>query len=213
MHVRPLLNDLLGVRRLYNRIRAAVPDRDLWPRAMMLRCRSHAVTEGARREMTIGEHCFESFIDIFGAPIGKPSNDSSARKSPWIGCYHYDRHGAASRQAGHEYLLWVGAEFADGVFDNLMNRKRFAVTPCCVLRQKPGEAVLRVVSELLLRINNQKTQSIGKRGPPGAVIVRIGVLAATMQGDNHGGPDRQVFGCVCQHAQVARVRSKIRDGL
>ena len=104
--------------------------------------------------MTIGEHRFESFIDIFGGLIGKPGNDSSPGKSLWIGCQHYDRHRAASRQAGHEYLLSVGAEFPDGVFDHLMNRKRFAITPCCVTRQKPGEAILRVVRELLFRINN-----------------------------------------------------------
>src|SRR5205807_9840591 len=126
-------------------------------------CCPHAITEGLRGMSFLREHGFESLLNVPGAAVGQSGNNGPAGKKFGVCREHNRSHGAAGREAGHEYFASVGTTRPNGVVDHLLNRKRLAVPARDVARQKPRKATLGIVDVLLLRINNCETEADGMR--------------------------------------------------
>src|SRR5262249_2770287 len=77
-----------------------------------------------------------------------------------------------------------------------------------VARQKPGKTILRIVSGLLLRIDDGEAEAVGERRPAGAVVILVGGLGAAMQRDDQWRLRRQVFGSIREHTKVAGICTK-----
>src|SRR5207248_9238180 len=93
----------------------------------MSRCRPHAIAQRVRAMYLIREHGLKSFVDVAGAAIGQSGNNGAASKNLRV-CYEHNRsHGAASREAGHEYFPGVRSKCLDGALDHLPYRKRLTV--------------------------------------------------------------------------------------
>ena len=184
MDIDPLADDVFGIGGLHDRIGGAVPDRYFRPRPAMAGCRPHAIAERMRGRRLLREHRFERLLGGPRAAIRKSGNDGAAGKNLRISGQHDRSHGAAGGEAGHEHPASVNAESRDGMLDHLTDRKRLALVACNVARQEPGETILRIVGRLLLRIENRKSEAIGKRPPAGPGVVLRGALAAAVQRDD-----------------------------
>src|SRR5262249_55030733 len=117
-------------------------------------------------------------------------------------------HGAASREASHEYFAAVSSKFRNGVLDHLPDRKRLAVGTRSVAWQKPRETILRIIGRLLLRIDDREAEAVGERPPAGAVVIIVCGLGAAMQRDDQWRHGRQVLGSVGKHAKIAGICAK-----
>src|SRR5215468_10040806 len=144
----------------------------------------------------LGERGLECLLNVAGAPIGQSGNNGAASKDLRICCEHNGSHGAAGREASHEYFAAVGSKCRNGVLDHLPDRKRLAVAARDVARQKPRETILRIVGGLLLRIDHRETESVGERRPSGTVVILGGGLGAAMERDQQWRLGWQVFGSV-----------------
>src|SRR5215472_11657546 len=176
MHVGPLPNDVFTVGRFYDRIAGAMPHRDFRPWPAMTRCCAHAIAKRLRRMSLLLEHGLECLLNVAGAPIGQSGNDGAAGKNLRVCCEHNRSHGAAGREASHEYFATVGGKCRNGVLDHLPNRKRLAMAAGNVARQKPRETILRIVGGLLLWIDDREAEAVGERRPAGTVVVLGGGL-------------------------------------
>src|SRR6202171_6666478 len=141
-------------------------------------CRPHAIAEHMRGRRLLREHRIERLLDGPRAAIRTSANDDAAAKTLRISGQHDRSHGAAGGEAGHEHPASVNAERRNGMRYHLPDRKRLALVARNVAWQEPGEAILRIVGRLLLRIENRKAEAIGKRRPAGPVVVLLGALTA-----------------------------------
>ena len=66
-------------------------------------CCPHAIAKRLRRMSLFREHGLECLSNVAGAPIGQSGNDGAAGKNLRVCCEHNRSHGAAGREAGHEY--------------------------------------------------------------------------------------------------------------
>src|SRR5262249_38548350 len=137
MHVGPLPNDVFTVGRFYDRIAGAMPYRDFRPWPAMSGCCPHAIAKRQCGMSLLLEHGLECLLNVGGAPIGQSGDDGATGKNLRVRCKHYRSHGAASREAGYEYIATVCSKCRNRVLDHLHDRERFAVAARDVARQKP----------------------------------------------------------------------------
>jgi hypothetical protein len=76
----------------------------------MSRCCPHGIAKRPRSMSLLREHSLECLFNVAGAPIGQSGNDGAAGKNLRVCCEHNRGHGAAGREAGHEYFAAVRAD-------------------------------------------------------------------------------------------------------
>ena len=157
MHVEPLLDDLVGVGGIDRAIGAAMPYRNLRPRALVRRGAAHEIAEFGGRAGRRLEHAAQRFPDIAGDAERQARDDGAGREQFGIGGEHDRGHGAAGGKPGDEDAPLVDLVVLDHARDHLPDRTGFAAIAGGVFRIEPVEAALAVVRRLLLGHQQRKT--------------------------------------------------------
>ena len=211
VHVEPLLDDLVGVRRIDGSVGAAVPHRKFGPASPVLRGVAHEIAELAGRAGRRLEHPSQGFLHIAGDAVGQAGDDGAAGEDFRIGRQHGRGHGAAGGKSGDEDAAAVDTEIVRRPFDHLPDRVCLAAVAPSVLRLKPVEAAVGIVRGLLFGHQQHKTVAFGQRGPAGAEIISDGVLRASMQDYDERGCFRQFARREREHPQLAGIGAEAGD--
>ena len=210
MHVEPLLDDLVGVRRIDGLVGAAVPHRKFRPGAFVRRCVADEIAELARRARRRLVHAAQGLLEIGGDAIGQARDDSAAREHFRIGRQHHRGHGAAGGKAGDEDTIRVDAVIARHLRDHLPDRQRFAAVARNIFRIEPVEAAIAIVRRLLLRHQQRKAVALCQPRPAGACIVTCSILGAAVQHDDQRGflPRPLIARLIRKHPDIAWIAAE-----
>ena len=140
------------------------------------------IAPGARRAITSLRHGLKGLLHVPGRTVGQARDDGPSGEHVGIGREHGRGHCPAGGQPNDEDAPAIDAMVPDHPLDHLPDRERLAVVALGIGRQKPVEAVVRIVGALLLGKQHRESVGVGERRPSRTVVIDSGGLRAPMRG-------------------------------